>query len=94
MKGRPIFAGKRESTTAGGTLDGLTMTAMLREQFPTVPVVILTVYRDEVFEQEAMSAGAAAYLVKQDIDGDEIPGLLREVIEKVRRRSRGEDLQV
>jgi CheY-like chemotaxis protein len=75
-------------------VDGLTLNAMMREQFPTVPVVILTVYRDEVFEQEAMSAGAAAYLVKQDIDGDEIPGLLREVIEKARRRSRGEDLQV
>jgi DNA-binding NarL/FixJ family response regulator len=75
-------------------LDGLTLNAIMHEQFPTVQVVILTVYRDEFFKQEAIGAGAAAYLVKQDADADEVVEVVRDVIERARRRSRGEDLQV
>jgi DNA-binding NarL/FixJ family response regulator len=45
-------------------LGGLEATRLLREVLPDVPVVILSGFDSEHLEQQALAAGAAAYLVK------------------------------
>jgi DNA-binding NarL/FixJ family response regulator len=61
-------------------LDGLGMTRAIREQFPGVRVIILTVYDDEVFRNEAKAAGAAAYVVKKDAESVEmLPTLIQNI---------------
>ena len=47
-------------------MDGLELTALIRERFPEVQVVILTAYPDEAFRREARRLGAAGYVVKAD----------------------------
>ena len=61
-------------------LDGLSMTRAIREQFPGVRVIILTVYDDEVFRNEAKAAGAAAYVVKKGPESVEmLPTLIQNI---------------
>lgn len=46
-------------------MDGLTLTARLRQVFPQCPVVILTLHDDAGTRERAWAAGAAAFVAKQ-----------------------------
>ena len=48
---------------------GIEMMGVLRDKFPTVPVVVLTGLDDDQVAVEAVRAGAQDYLVKGQIDG-------------------------
>jgi DNA-binding NarL/FixJ family response regulator len=45
-------------------LDGLELAARLKEEFPSVRVAILSMHSSEEYVQQALRAGAAAYLLK------------------------------
>jgi two-component system, NarL family, response regulator LiaR len=57
-------------------MDGVTATRLIREQFPHVQVIALTSYKDEKLVQNALRAGAIAYLLK-DISADELAKAIR-----------------
>lgn len=60
---------------------GVQATRKLRESFPEVRVLILTFHEDESFLREAISAGAAGYIVKRAVEA--------ELISAIRAVSRG-----
>jgi DNA-binding NarL/FixJ family response regulator len=59
-------------------MDGLAATRKLKERFPRVAVVILTLYNNEQYIVEAVRAGAAGYLLKT-ASRDEISRTIHEV---------------
>jgi two-component system response regulator DegU len=59
-------------------LDGLAATRKIKERFPQVAVVILTLYNNEQYVVEAVRAGAAGYLLKTS-SRDEISHTIHEV---------------
>lgn len=59
-------------------MDGLMATRRLKERFPQVAVVILTLYNNEQYIVEAVRAGAAGYLLKT-ATRDEISRTIHEV---------------
>jgi len=59
-------------------MDGLAATRRIKERFPRVAVVILTLYNNEQYVVEAVKAGAAGYLLKTS-SRDEISHTIHEV---------------
>jgi DNA-binding NarL/FixJ family response regulator len=51
-------------------IDGIEATRRLRNQHPSVQVLILSVYEDESLLREAIKAGAAGYVVKRAAEDD------------------------
>jgi len=51
-------------------MGGLDLTRRLREEIPATRVVILTVHEDTAILREAMTAGAAGYLVKRAVESE------------------------
>ena len=56
-------------------VDGLTATRQITEGFPEARVIVVTDYDDHDLRAEARSAGASAYILKEDLS--ELPGLIR-----------------
>ena len=63
-------------------IDGLTSLRQIRERAPHARVLILTMHADEQYLREALSRGAAGYVVKQAAD--------QEVLSAIRAVMRGE----
>ena len=68
-------------------VDGITATRMIREQKPTMPVILYTAYLDSQIESEARAAGVAACIGK--VEGltsleREITALCLELLDKPR----------
>lgn len=61
--------------------DGLDGLLRLRERFPGVPVVVLTMHQEDRFAVQALRAGAAAYVTKSMA--------AEELVEAVRKVARG-----
>lgn len=59
-------------------MSGLDVCRKIRERFPTVHAVMLTVYEDEHYVFEALRAGARGYLLKKVTD-DELTRVLKSV---------------
>jgi DNA-binding NarL/FixJ family response regulator len=59
--------------------DGIDTTKQITKDFPTIRVIILTMYEDERFVGHLMDCGAAGYLLKST-DPSEINKAIREVI--------------
>lgn len=59
-------------------LDGLAATRRIKERFPRVAVVVLTLYNNDQYVVEAVKAGAAGYLLKTS-SRDEISHTIHEV---------------
>lgn len=63
-----------------GKESGLDLCRQITSQYPSVKVVLLTVYDDEHYLFQALRAGAAGYILKR-IDGAELVGQLRRACE-------------
>jgi DNA-binding NarL/FixJ family response regulator len=50
-------------------MDGISATRRLRRELPANQVIVLTLYGDAVTRQQAMQAGAAAFVAKHDMEG-------------------------
>jgi NarL family two-component system response regulator LiaR len=57
-------------------IDGVTATRAIRQRFPTVQVIALTSFAEEELVQNALAAGAIAYLLK-DVTADELAQAIR-----------------
>jgi two-component system nitrate/nitrite response regulator NarL len=62
-------------------LDGLHCLAVLREKYPSVAVVMFSGSEDPKSIEEALSAGAAAYVCKS-IDLADLPAMLRQALSR------------
>ena len=63
-------------------MDGLAATAAIKQEFPAISVIIITMYENPDYLLQAIRAGAAAYLLKN--------ATAREVLTAVRQVLRGE----
>lgn len=61
-------------------LDGIETTKKVKEDFPNIPVLILTAFEKEDRLGQALAAGAAGFLTK-DIPPDELPPLIKDALE-------------
>ena len=59
-----------------GEQDGITITKLIRGQFPQIQVIILSSFYDKELVQGAMQAGAIGYLIK-GVSGDELANAIR-----------------
>ena len=57
-------------------MDGATATRLIREQSPSIQVVALTSFKEEILVQSALQAGAIGYLLK-DVSADELAQAIR-----------------
>ncbi len=67
-------------------IDGLTLVERVREQFPRVPVILMTGHGSEEIAMAALRAGAASYVPKRSLTPDLIPA-----VEQVLAASRTDD---
>lgn len=56
--------------------DGLSVLDVLRDQHPSLPVIVLTAFGSSEYSMRSLSHGAFSY-VKKPYDGDALRGLLR-----------------
>jgi CheY-like chemotaxis protein/anti-sigma regulatory factor (Ser/Thr protein kinase) len=69
--------------------NGQELVAAIREQFPTVPVVLMTAYGNEDIAMQALRDGAASYVPKRSQEQDLAPTLEQVLAaSKVERRQR------
>ncbi len=61
-------------------LRGIEAVSRIRKQYPEVKVLMLTMHKDRTYLHQAIAAGAAGYLLKEDADPD-----LFTAIEKIRQ---------
>jgi NarL family two-component system response regulator LiaR len=57
-------------------MDGATATRLIRKQSPSVQVLALTSFKEEILVQSALQAGAIGYLLK-DLSADELAQAIR-----------------
>jgi NarL family two-component system response regulator LiaR len=58
-------------------MDGVITTRAIRQNFPTVQVIVLTSFKEEELVQNALQAGAIGYLLK-DVSAETLAGAIRE----------------
>ncbi len=54
-------------------MNGLDTTKMIKEKYPEVPIVIVTVQEDDHYRIGAAAAGADGYIIKRNMYSDLIP---------------------
>ncbi len=62
--------------------NGVSATQQIRSVLPLVPIVILTMYEDEVYQTEAIRAGANVFVPQREMYQELIPSL-RALLAKV-----------
>ena len=62
--------------------NGVSATQQIRSVLPLVPIVILTMYEDEVYQTEAIRAGANVFIPQREMYQELIPSL-RALLAKV-----------
>ena len=60
---------------------GLDLIRDLRARFPSLPVIAMTMFDPVRYEKQALAAGAAAYIVKQE-GADKMMEIIREVLSR------------
>jgi len=60
-------------------MSGIELTRRIKELLPKTIVIILSLYEDAVYKEQAITAGAYAYVLKQQFQSELIP-LLKELL--------------
>ena len=68
-------------------MDGLTLSRMIKAQFPSTEIILLTGYEDFEYAKEAIKIGVASYLSKP-ISGDNLLKEIALVAERIEARNR------
>ena len=61
-------------------LDGLELVAAIRQQFPSVPVLLMTAHGSEEIAVKALQKGAASYVPKRQL-AKELVGTIQNILE-------------
>ena len=56
-----------------GDMNGLEVTTQLKEEFPDLKVIILSIYELEAYRRAAETIGASAYVTKKELVDELIP---------------------
>lgn len=72
-------------------MDGLSLVAAVHEQYPLLPIVLMTSFGSEQVAVEALSAGATSYVSKSQFDA-ELVETVRRVLKLARSRRRRREL--
>ena len=67
-------------------INGIEATRMLRQRWPAIPVVVISVHDGEAQRAAAAAAGAVAFVAKRRMH-EELASVLNPVIEEARRRA-------
>lgn len=59
-----------------GDMDGAAATRLIRKQYPSMQIIALTSFKDEILVQSALHAGAISYLLK-DVSANELVQAIR-----------------
>jgi len=54
-------------------MSGIELTRKIKERIPKTEVIILSLYYDPVYREQAIVAGASAYVLKQEMQSELIP---------------------
>ncbi|SDB10902.1 response regulator [Butyrivibrio sp. INlla16] len=73
-------------------MDGLTLSRMIKEQFPWIEIILLTGYEDFQFAQEAIRIGVSSYLSKP-ISGENLLKEIDNLAEKTREKRREREVK-
>lgn len=68
-------------------MDGLTLCGILQREAPEIEVIILTAFRDFEYAKQAISYGANEYLLKNEIEEDNVIRVLNRASESIRKQS-------
>ena len=68
-------------------MDGLTLSRLIKAEFPSIEILLLTGYEDFEYAKEAISIGVASYLLKP-ISGDNLLKEIAKVAEKIEAKKR------
>ena len=60
-------------------MSGIELTRRIKELLPKTIVIILSLYEDPVYKEQAITAGAYAYVLKQQFQSELIP-LLKKLL--------------
>ncbi len=66
-------------------MDGLTLSKLIKEEFPQMEIILLTGYEEFSYAQEALHIGVARYLSKP-ISGEALTAELTQIAEKIREK--------
>lgn len=58
-------------------INGIEATRQIRDRLPHTQVVMLTILNDPVFKDAAFAAGAVAYVIKENMNGELVPIIQR-----------------
>jgi two-component system response regulator YesN len=64
-------------------MDGLKLTELVKAKRPITKIIILTCYDDFEYAREALKLGASNYLLKSEIEDDELVSLMRSIHEEL-----------
>ena len=67
-------------------IDGLELTKILIDRYPDIQIIILSAYDDFKYAQEAIHAGAAEYILKAELDCDNLVAILLKMQERIQAK--------
>lgn len=67
-------------------IDGLELTKILIGRYPDIQIIILSAYDDLKYAQEAIHAGAAEYILKAELDCDNLVAVLLKMQERIQAK--------
>ncbi len=73
-------------------MDGLSLSRMIKAEFPTIEIILLTGYEEFEYAKEAIRIGISSYLSKP-ISGENLLKEVDAVAEKIRERNRKEEIR-
>lgn len=72
-------------------MNGIELTRALKEQYPEIMIIALSAYDDFEFVKESLILGAQDYILKQDIDKEDVGAVIWKAWEKHRKELSGSE---
>ena len=73
-------------------MNGVQLTGEIKNRYPDIPILACSAFDDFRFVKEAMRLGAEDYILKQDLDGEQIIAIAKKLMEK-QQKERMENLK-
>jgi len=73
-------------------MNGLELLKRIHDQYPSISTVILTCHQDFEYIQEALRYGAIDYIVKTQLEDENIHQVLKRIFNRVKERNRQQEI--